>query len=504
MRVVLVCRGAQNLAIEALVPALKNGGHDPFVVYDPGLFDDKYFLNIPPLARVFDQTDHVVNQILAHKPDLVGFSVMTNLYHWALSVAEKLKSKSTVPIVFGGIHPGSAPEVVVAEKNVDFVVQGEGDEALCDLADSLQNNEDPLGLPNIWTKQTEGSVEIRPLVDDLDSLAPMDKTVFMDSCLLRELCLIVTSRGCPYACAYCCHSYLKKLYKGKGPYLRRRSVEAVVEECERLKTDFDVKIFSFMDDVFTIDPNWLDEFLTEYKNRINRPFLCNVHTRNLSFEVASALKEAGCSRLDFGIQSMNETTRREVLNRKSTNEEIERAVEIFDRIGLPFHIHHIFGLPNDTQEDYEKAARFYHRAKQLMKINCFFLSYFPGTEILNYALSHELLSVEQAERFKHGEDLNYYQGGSLPGIAPETLAIARNYEKLFILITLVPKSWTRRIIEKRCVASLRFIPSIATLLIEVVLVFFRRNQRVLAYMKYYRSHAWRFLKRKFRPRKIEV
>ena len=139
-----------------------------------------------------------------------------------------------------------------------------------------------------------------------------------------------------------------------------------------------------------------------------------------------------------------------------------------------------------------------------MKINCFFLSYFPGTEILNYALGHELLSVEQAERFKHGENLNYYQGGSLPGIAPETLAIARNYEKLFILITLVPKSWTRRIIEKRSVASLRFIPSIATLLIEVVLVFFRRNQRVLAYMKYYRTHAWRFLKRKFRHRKIEA
>lgn len=498
MRVVLVCRGAQNLAIEVLVPALHKAGHDPIAVYDPGLFDDKYFLNIPPLAKLFDQTDYVVKQILAHSPDLVGFSVMTNLYHWALSVAKKIKLQSDVPIVFGGIHPSSAPEVVVAEKDIDFVVQGEGDQALCDLADALQQGKYPQGIPNVWTKQTEGSVEIRPLIQNLDSLVPMDKTVFMDSCLLRELCLIVTSRGCPYACAYCCHSYLKKLYKGKGTYLRRRGVETVVEECERLKTDFNVKIFSFMDDVFTIDPEWLEHFLKEYKTRIGRPFLCNVHTRNLSYETAFALKNAGCSRLDFGIQSMNETTRREVLNRKSTNEEIEKAVEIFDKIGLPFHIHHIFGLPNDTEEDYIQAARFYHQAKQLVKINCFFLSYFPGTEILNYALGHELLTQEQAERFKHGEDLNYYQGGSLPGIAPETLAIARNYEKLFILITLVPKSWTRRIIEKRSAAKLRFIPSLATLLIEVILVVFRRNQRVLAYMKYYRVHAWRFIKRKLR------
>ena len=496
MRVTLVCRGAQNLAIEALAPALKARGHECSVVYDPGLFDDKYFLNIQPLARIFDQTDDVVNQIVKSRPDLVGFSVMTNLYSWALDSSKVLKNRLAVPIVFGGIHPSSAPEVVVAEKDVDFVVQGEGDDALPDLADGLQNNADVDNIPNVWTKKTKDKVEIRALVPDLDALPAMDKSIFMESCLLKELCLVVTSRGCPYACSYCCHSYLKKFYKNKGKYLRRRGVEAVIEECERLKTDHGVKVLSFMDDVFSIDADWLNDFLINYKKRVALPFLCNIHTRNLSPDTARLLKSSGCVRLDFGVQSMNEVTRTQVLNRTSTNDEIAKAVAIFDEIKLPFHIHHIFGLPNDTEEDYIEAARFYHSAKELVKINCFFLSYFPGTKILDYALANELLDKDQAERFKHGEDLNYYQGGSLPGIDPDTLKIARNYEKLFVLIPMVPHSWTRWIINNKKVHSLKYIPGLATLLLEVFLVILNRNLRVLAYMKYYGHHSWRFLKGK--------
>lgn len=501
MRVTLVCKGAQNLAIEALVPALKVRGHQVTVVYDPGLFDDKYFLNIPPLARLADQTENTVSRIIALKPDLIGFSVMSNLYGWALLVAGKIKSQSDVPIVFGGIHPSSAPEVVIAEKNVDFVVQGEADDALPDLAEALENHSDPTPIENVWTKSTKGPVTLRPLIQDLDALAPMDKTVFMEEALLRELCILVTSRGCPYSCAYCCHSYLSKLYKGKGRYLRRRSTGAVIEECERLKIDHGVKVLSFLDDVFTVDNDWLMDFAAQYKKRIGLPFLCNIHTRNCSMETGRLLKDMGCVRLDFGVQSMNELTRTKVLHRTSTNEEIKQAVEIFDAIKLPFHIHHIFGLPNDTESDYIEAANFYGTASQLVKINCFFLSYFPGTEILNYALKNEILTQEQAERFKHGEELNYYQGGSMPGLSPQMLAVAMNYMKLFVLIPMVPKSWTRWIVKRGKVHHLKYIPDLLTLILEVALVFIRGNVRVTAYMKYYAHHSWKMIKGKLRFKK---
>ncbi len=498
MRVTLVCRGAQNLAIEALSPALKAKGHQCGVVYDPGLFDDKYFLNIPPLAKVFDQTDDVVERIAKTNPDLVGFSVMTNLYSWALNTSAKLKERYETPIVFGGIHPSSAPEVVIKEKNVDFVIQGEGDGALADLADSLAQMNDVDSIPNVWTKDTIKKVELRPLEHDLDALPAMDKSIFMESCLLMELCLVVTSRGCPYACAYCCHSFLKPLYKGKGKYLRRRGVDSVIEECVRLKKDFGVKVLSFMDDVFSTDSKWLESFLRRYREEVSLPFLCNIHTKNLALDTARLLKDSGCVRLDFGVQSMNEKTRRDVLNRQSSNEEIKKAVAIFDRIKLPFHIHHIFGLPNDTEEDYVEAAKFYHSTKELVKINCFFLSYFPGTKILDYALANELLDKEQAERFKFGEDLNYYQGGSMPGINPETLKLARLYEKLFVLIPMVPHSFTGWIIKKQKIEMLKYIPGMATLLLEVFLVLINRNLRVIAYMKYYGFHAWNFIKKKFK------
>jgi hypothetical protein len=115
---------------------------------------------------------------------------------------------------------------------------------------------------------------------------------------------------------------------------------------------------------------------------------------------------------------------------------------------------------------------------------------------VNYALENELLTPEQVEALDHGENQNYYQGGTMPEASPEKLSVALDYAKLYVLIPMMPKRFSRWILDTGRVRMLRFIPGIATLVLEVILVFVKRNARVLAYMRYYSYHVGQILRRR--------
>ena len=112
MHVVFISSACETLAIEYLSAVLKKAGHRCSLCFDPQLFDDTFLKN-RVLKRLFDYSDEIIEELRAHAPDLIAFSVVSDNYPWAVALADKIKKAMDVPIVFGGVHPTSVPEYVM-------------------------------------------------------------------------------------------------------------------------------------------------------------------------------------------------------------------------------------------------------------------------------------------------------------------------------------------------------------------------------------------------------
>ena len=85
---------------------------------------------------------------------------------------------------------------------------------------------------------------------------------------------ILTSRGCPFPCAYCQNEFLMDLYRGGGPFVRYRAVENVFAEIDEIIRTYRPSRLSFSDESFTLNATRLEEFCSEYARRFSLPFLC--------------------------------------------------------------------------------------------------------------------------------------------------------------------------------------------------------------------------------------
>ncbi|PLX17471.1 MAG: hypothetical protein C0601_07490 [Candidatus Muiribacterium halophilum] len=373
----------ENLGIEYLSASLKKKGYVTDLLFFPMLFEDS-MLNIDLLSNIFRKRDKIIDRADLEGVKAVFFNVPTDYYQYYLEIAGRIKAKKDIPIIFGGIHPTSIPEKVLKNEVVDMVAVGEGEITIAKLADYLTGKRDTVP-EGIWYKKDGKIVRngvCEPLLD-LNELPLPDKRLFYNKAkYLSETYTIFTSRGCPYNCSYCINNiwYSKDVHSDMKR-VRRRSVEDVIRELEWAKKEFDISSVMFEDDVFYLSDSWHWEFVRKYKKRIDLPFVCVMHPKSCqNYEIIESLRDIGCIQMEIGIQTLNQKVRREMLNRFETNQEINKALKNLHKSNIPFNIDHIAGLPGDTFEYQEKAARVYSKYRP-NRVLYFFITNYPATEI---------------------------------------------------------------------------------------------------------------------------
>jgi len=332
MKVLFYYRGRESLGIEYLSAVLKRGGHTVELIFDPGL-DNNFYWN-SKLLKVFHNEELMVEKAERFSPDLVAFSSTTNEYPAVCRVARLLKERLGVPILVGGIHPTSLPGFVLSNPDIDMICRGEGELALLELADRMEQGKDIVDVQNIWLKGKDGSIvrnELRSLIDDLDTLPFPDKDLFYQYGCFKDLIQVISGRGCPFSCSYCHNNFCRKMYEGKGRYIRRRSVGNMISELKFYKEKYSARRLSFQDDLFMMDREWLAEFSEGYIEDIALPFSCNAF-------------------LFIGIDAGNETLRREVLKRNTPIEEIRKSVRLVKKYHIPMELSAVFCFPGETVE----------------------------------------------------------------------------------------------------------------------------------------------------------
>jgi len=308
-------------------------------------------------------------------PHLIGISMVTNQYQYCLEIASHIKKECSIPVIGGGIHATADPDVVMASGYFDYICLGEGENALAELADRMEKGLDCSHIPNIWA-QMNGKIiknKVAPFTD-LTTLPSKDYDIFDFQTMIDAKggwVGVMTSRGCPYRCTYCFNHQMVNLYKkdlgktGEGlNYIRRHSIDDIIKELKYLLSTYrNITTFIFDDDIFTLNKSYLLEFCRRYQKEINMPYVVNGHVKNFDREKAFALKESGCTIVKFGLESGSERIRKEILNRKMTNEEIVRSFEAAQQAGLHTSAFVIIGFPYETREDIIMTIKLLARIK---------------------------------------------------------------------------------------------------------------------------------------------
>jgi radical SAM superfamily enzyme YgiQ (UPF0313 family) len=445
MRVLFYYRGRESLGIEHLIAVLKTRGHTVDLLFDPGL-GDNLFLRLPLLNR-FVTEDLLVDKARRFAPDLVAVGCVTNHYAAAKRLATRVKHELGVPIAIGGVHASAVPSVVLQEECFDIVCVGEGEDAMVELAQRLENGRPFSGIRNLWTKDDQKQIlpiEVRPLIPDLDSLPIADRALFHGYGALGSSPMVLTGRGCPFACTYCVNNMYQRLY-GTGGLLRRRSVEHVMDELHRLVRDYRARYFFFEDDTFTHDAEWLDRFVVKYTKTIRLPFRCNTSPNTTSESVIRALKAAGCDTILMGVQSADDGVRRNLLHRHHSDERIQAAVEIVKKNKIRLTVEFIFGFPGDTPQ---RMLKNFELVDQLtIRADGFIFYPFPGTELAEYCVANGYLTPATYERIARTGFGSYHLTSILEGPSHDDV---KKFAALLSLYSVLPpagKSLVRSLLQ---------------------------------------------------------
>jgi len=305
---------------------------------------------------------HLLENVRKYSPDIIAFSIMSPDYRWFTETISYLQQTSQdIPVIVGGPHATFFPEFI-ENYHVKAVFIGEAEITLKEFL-SKYNDEDKLKtIDGLWYKDNEGNIyknQPRVLLQDLDMLPFPDWAVYYDKYEVlrtREAKFFMTSRGCPYRCAFCFNKSYQELYQGKGKYIRHFSQKRMIQEIKETQNKYGLKSVNFSDDVFTQDSIWLINFLSLYKKKIQLPFLCLVRADKMTNDLAKALKNAGAHMIVFGIESGNEYIRNEILNKKIKDIDIIECANILKRNQIFFGTFNMFGIPTETIDDAFKTV----------------------------------------------------------------------------------------------------------------------------------------------------
>jgi anaerobic magnesium-protoporphyrin IX monomethyl ester cyclase len=441
MKIVFFAIGVESLGVEILSSFLKTHGHQAELIFDPNLYSSES-IKSKKLADFFDTHKELAINAISKNPDFIGFSTNTINYQRSLKIAREIKKiNPKIPILFGGVHPTSVPELVIKEKCVDVVCVGEGEHALVELFNLYKKNQDFYHIQNLWFKKTKQIIKnpCRLLIKNLDILPLPDKKLFFDIYpdLVRNNYYIITSRGCPFACTYCANNIFHKKFLNLGPFVRRQSPKKVIDELIWAKKNFGIKQISFIDDVFVQDLNWLKTFVRLYKKHINLPYVMETHPKFITYKITKLLADSGCILLAFGVQSASEKTRHKILKRYETNQEIINVAKICHRAKIRFSVDHIFNIPTETEIEQIEALKLYNLIRPSV-INSYWLQYFPKTDITEIALKHHVFNKKDVQKINQGlTNTSLVVGfGSKDSFNP--VLHWTNFQFLFMLLPMTP------------------------------------------------------------------
>ncbi len=299
---------------------------------------------------------------------IVAVSSVTSSFIHTRIIIERIKNEfPEIFIICGGVHVSLFPEEISRSKGIDAICLGYGEEALLELARSVESKNINYGIKNLYFN-VNGTIirnELRAFPEELDKYFPEDRDIFYKEFNRKGIDKslsqfgyedFIFSRGCPFDCSYCCNHKLRML--GKGRYINYPEVDTCIDDIKQVMGRRSINRVNLHDDVLTLNKTWFSQFCKQYSKEIGLPFMCNLRIGRFTEEDVKMLKQANCRSVIIGIESGNEYIRNNVLNKNiGTNHDIINAFGLFHKYGISTASQNMIGIPGENFEKFYDTVR---------------------------------------------------------------------------------------------------------------------------------------------------
>lgn len=399
-----------HFGLASIVSVTKEAGHDTRVL----------------LITKESDFERVEREVVEFKPEVVGFSSVSSQFSHVKAMCAIIRKVSPKTInVCGGVHTTIYPRSLLETKDLDGVFMGESEFAFREFLENIQKGD--YKKTDNFTYVEDGKIvsnPLKPLEQVLDVLPHPDKTTFPyeESSISLNYAPFFFTRGCPYTCTYCSNQALADLYGTKRNFPRFRSPESCIQEIEDVVERWGDRIewIYIGDDIFGLDLKWRKEFCEKYKERVGIKFMILMRVEMVNDALLTMLKDAGCYRMFFGVESGDEDLRRAVLDRRMTDKQIEDAFVLAKKYGIETLAVNIIGFPDETEEMIKKTVAFNRKFKPTVSgINIFYP--YRGTTLGDKCFREDMVDMEKFSNFSNE------RRDSVLKYSPERLAMIQYY-----------------------------------------------------------------------------
>ena len=334
-----------------------------------------------------DCLNEVIKNIKEFSPKVIGFQMLTSTRVSAYNIINYIhKNHPDIKILLGGIHATVMYKQLINKFPFAFAILGEGEVTMEELIKELfKEKPNPKKIYGVAFSKNGivSRTKSRNLIKDLDSLPFPNHKQYLGDGNRTSACLL-TSRGCPNACSFCC---LNPENKRK---VRFRTPKSVVDEIEYITKEFPhITNIWIHDDSFFIHNQRVIDICDEIINRnIKVEFTCSGRMKPVSKEMIEKLEQAGFKCVLLGLESGSEQILKSC-HKGITPEDVINTFKLFSKSSIEIKSFLIVGLPGETIDTIKETVKLVRKMQKIKYtlIYPFFnlLCIYPGTEVYEIA-----------------------------------------------------------------------------------------------------------------------
>jgi len=327
----------------------------------------------PPEHEVKIVEEEVEDIEMDQDCDLVGISCMTANAPRAYQLCREFKKRGKT-VVLGGVHPTILPDEAMQHAN--SVVIGESEGVWERLLIDFQHN-------TLKEKYHDP-------IPDLGKYVAKDFSTIIKKRLFN-LFPLMTSRGCPYNCEFCCVTNLF------GKKIRHIPIENVVRDIK----ESGARNFMFLDDNIIGHPRYAKSLFKAIKPlKIKWVGQASVSLLVKDKELMQLAAESGCKELFIGIESVSEEKLKTMHKAIKEIDLLESAIKKIKKLGILIHASMVFGFDNDKKDIFCETLRFLKRTK-VSTVSFNVLTPYPGTRVYEDMKTENRLTTTDWKYYDH-------------------------------------------------------------------------------------------------------